>query len=89
MDTRLVDERGDDGRTRHRHAGNGDPVAWPAERSAALSDRGSQHTSEASSGLVAGHGVTCSLSRSGNIWDNAAMESFFSSLKVERVARKV
>src|SRR5689334_13770161 len=35
------------------------------------------------------HGVTCSMSRSGNVWDNAAMESFFSSLKTERTARKV
>ena len=33
--------------------------------------------------------VACSLSRSGNVWDNAVMESFFSSLKVERVARKI
>ena len=33
--------------------------------------------------------VTCSLSRSGDVWDNAAMESFLSSLKVERLARKV
>jgi transposase InsO family protein len=24
------------------------------------------------------HGITCSMSRSGNVWDNAAMESFFS-----------
>ena len=38
---------------------------------------------------MAGHGVTCSLSRSGNVWDNAVMESFFSSLKVERVAAKI
>jgi putative transposase len=53
------------------------------------SDRGSQYTSEAFQRLMAEHGVTCSLSRSGNVWDNAAMESFFSSLKVERVARKV
>jgi putative transposase len=43
---------------------------------------------EAFQRLMAEHGVTCSLSRSGNVWDNAAMESFFSSLKVERVARK-
>jgi putative transposase len=28
------------------------------------------------------------LSRSGNVWDNAAMESFFSSLKTERIDRK-
>ena len=52
------------------------------------SDRGSQYTSEAFQRLMAEHGVTCSISRSGNVWDNAAMESFFSSLKVERVARK-
>ena len=53
------------------------------------SDRGSQYTSEAFQRLMAEHGVTCSLDRrSGNVWDNAAMESFFSSLKVERVARK-
>lgn len=39
--------------------------------------------------LLADHGVTCSISRSGNVWDNAAMESFFSSLKTERTARKV
>ncbi len=28
------------------------------------------------------------MSRSGNVWDNAAMESFFSSLKTERTERK-
>jgi transposase-like protein len=37
---------------------------------------------------MADHGVVCSMSRSGNGWDNAAMESFFSSLKTERTARK-
>jgi putative transposase len=37
---------------------------------------------------MADTGVTCSMSRSGNVWDNAAMESFFSSLKTERTARK-
>ena len=37
---------------------------------------------------MADHGVTCSMSRAGNCWDNAAMESFFSSLKTERTARK-
>jgi len=52
------------------------------------SDRGSQYTSEPFQRLMADHGVTCSMSRSGNVWDNAAMESFFSSLKTERTARK-
>ena len=53
------------------------------------SDRGSQYTSEQCQRLMAEHGVLCSLSRSGNVWDNAAMESFFSSLKTERTARKL
>jgi putative transposase len=53
------------------------------------SDRGSQYTSAQFQGLMTENGVTCSMSRSGNVWDNAAMESFFSSLKTERVARKV
>ena len=49
------------------------------------SDQGSQYTSEAFQRLMADNGVTCSMSRSGNVWDNAAMESFFSSLKTERI----
>jgi transposase InsO family protein len=36
------------------------------------SDRGSQYTREQFQRLMAGHGVTCSVSRSGNCWDNAA-----------------
>ncbi len=47
-----------------------------------------QYTSEQFQKLMADHGVVCSMSRSGNVWDNAAMESFFSSLKTERTARK-
>jgi putative transposase len=47
-----------------------------------------QYTSEQFQKLIADHGVICSMSRSGNVWDNAAMESFFSSLKTERTARK-
>ena len=53
------------------------------------SDQGSQYTSEQFRQLMADNGVTCSMSRSGNVWDNAAMESFFSTLKTERTARKV
>ena len=48
------------------------------------SDRGSQYTSEQLQRLMADHGFVCSMSRSGNVRDNAAMESFFSSLKIER-----
>ena len=53
------------------------------------SDRGSQYTSEQFQRLLSDHGITCSMSRSGNCWDNAAMESFFSSLKTERIGRKI
>jgi len=52
------------------------------------SDQGSQYTSEQFQQLLADNGITCSMSRSGNVWDNAAMESFFSSLKTERTARR-
>ena len=38
---------------------------------------------------MADNGVTCSMSRSGNVWDNAAMESFFSSLKTGRIGAKI
>lgn len=53
------------------------------------SDRGSQYTSEPFQRLLADYGVTCSMSRAGNVWDNAVMESFFSSLKTERTAAKM
>lgn len=65
---------------------------WRRGRPGALlhhSDQGSQYTSEPFQRLIADNGVTCSMSRSGNVWDNAAMESFFSSLKTERVRGKV
>ena len=53
------------------------------------SDQGSQYSSEQFQRLLTDQGITCSMSRSGNVWDNSAMESFFSSLKIERVHRKV
>ena len=53
------------------------------------SDQGSQYASDQFQRLMADNGVVCSMSRSGNVWDNAAMESFFSSLKTERIGRKV
>jgi putative transposase len=52
------------------------------------SDQGSQYTSEQFQALLAAHGVTCSMSRSGDVWDNSAMESFFSTMKTERCNRK-
>lgn len=52
------------------------------------SDRGSQYTSEQFQKLLGELGIICSMSRSGNCWDNSAMESFFSSMKTERTASK-
>ncbi len=40
------------------------------------------------SALLTDNGIQCSMSRSGDVWDNAAMESFFSSLKTERTSHK-
>ena len=51
--------------------------------------KASQYTSEQFQRLMTDHGVVCSMSRSGNVWDNAAMESFFSSLKAERTTRRI
>ena len=53
------------------------------------SDQGSQYTSEHFQQLLREQGITCSMSRAGEVWDNSAMESFFSSMKTERIARKV
>ena len=53
------------------------------------SDQGSQYTSEHFRELLKEQGIACSMSRAGEVWDNSAMESFFSSLKTERMARKV
>jgi len=52
------------------------------------SDQGSQYTSEDFQRLLEQHGITCSMSRRGDVWDNSAMESFFSTLKTERVHRR-
>jgi putative transposase len=49
------------------------------------SDRGSQYASHAFQAKLAQYGMICSMSRRGNCWDNAPTESFFNSLKNERV----
>jgi putative transposase len=52
------------------------------------SDQGSQYASEDFQRLLAHHGIACSMSRKGDCWDNAAVESFFASLKKEHVYTK-
>lgn len=51
------------------------------------SDRGTQYASHAYRTLLEAHGITVSMSRVRNCWDNAPVESFFSSLKAELVSR--
>ena len=52
------------------------------------SDRGSQYTSDDFQSLLKDHGIQCSMSGRGNCWDNACVESFFATLKKERVYRR-
>ena len=49
------------------------------------SDRGSQYASADYRQALAARGIECSMSRKGNCWDNAVVESFFSTLKQELV----
>ena len=49
----------------------------------AHSDRGSQFTAEVYRQVLRQHGCVQSMSRKGNCWDNAAMESFYSTLEFE------
>ncbi len=49
------------------------------------SDRGSQYASKVLRQLFKAHGIQGSMSRKGDCWDNAVVESFFGSLKQERV----
>jgi putative transposase len=51
------------------------------------SDRGSQYASSDYRRLLKQFHMTQSMSRKGNCWDNAPMESFFKTLKVERTNR--
>ena len=66
-------------------------MAWfkrhPAKQAGLLfhSDRGSQYASEDFRDVLTEYGITSSMSRRGNCWDNACSETLFGSLKVERL----
>ena len=51
------------------------------------SDQGSPYASEDYQTRLDAHGITCSMSRRGNCYDNAVMESFFSTVKTELADR--
>ena len=58
---------------------------WPAPGLTHHSDRGVQYCSSDFQKLLTAFGMTCSMSRKGDCWDNAVAESFFGTLKAERV----
>ena len=66
-------------------------MAWfsrnPGKQTGLLfhSDRGSQYASEDFGKVLKEHGITPSMSRKGDCWDNACSETLFGSLKVERL----
>ena len=61
----------------------------PKERVIVHSDQGSQYGSDDWLRFCKAHKLDPSMSRRGNCWDNAVAESFFSSLKKERIRRKI
>jgi putative transposase len=52
------------------------------------SDQGSQYGSHDYVQLLSAHGIACSMSRRGNCWDNAVVESFFATIKRELIYRR-
>lgn len=53
------------------------------------SDQGSQYGSDMWLRFCSAHQLVPSMSRRGNCWDNAVVESFFSSLKKERIKKRI
>ena len=53
------------------------------------SDRGVQYAADDYQDLLDDNGISCSMSRKGDCWDNACMESFFGKLKSEQIRKRV
>jgi putative transposase len=64
-------------------------AVWRRGKPVALLHHSDQYTSEHFQKSLDEQGITCRMSRAGEVWENSAMESFFSSLKTERTARTV
>ena len=61
----------------------------PKQRVLVHSDQASQYGSDAWQRFCKTHNLQPSMSRRGNCWDNAVAESFFSSLKKERIKKRI
>lgn len=55
----------------------------------AHSDQGSQYASHQHTKILRAFGISCSMSRKGNCWDNSVVESVFASLKKDLVHHTV
>jgi putative transposase len=53
------------------------------------SDRGSQYASSDYQSALQNAGITCSMNRRANCWDNAVAESFFGTLKIELIHPRI
>lgn len=61
----------------------------PGESLVHHSDRGVQYASQMFQNCLDRLGISCSMSRKGNPWDNACMESFFGKVKNEHIRKRV
>ena len=50
-----------------------------------IADSGNQYCSKAFQKMLKDNRMVCSMSRKGNCWDNSVAESFFGTLKTERI----
>jgi transposase InsO family protein len=64
---------------------DGDPAPHPKAGLLHHSDRGSQYAATSYQQLLTQHGIAVSMSRRGNCWDEACVESFFGTLKRELI----
>ncbi len=87
---RLVEEHADDQQAGRGCADDDDLAKGATEsRAASLGPRQPVRQQGVPALACSDQGIACSMSRTGNVWDNAAVESFLSSLKTERVSRKI
>jgi putative transposase len=61
----------------------------PVQKVIIHSDQGSQYGSDDWRRFLKANNLEASMSRRGNCWDNAIAESFFSSLKMERIKKRI
>ncbi len=80
---RLGDQRGQRPPPHHQGARDGGEAPVSRRRSAPSFRPGLDLRQRGLPSVLAAHGITCSMSRRGNCYDNAVMEAFFSTVKNE------